>query len=378
LSGSPPPRPKALLSPDISDSIRIARVLGILGLVMIHVPPWRVDLGDPPRAIAAFDLIFQYCQELFGRASVPLLSIISGYLMVRLDAGLSQRRRLTKKVRSLLVPLVCWNLIAVLLGAILDGGVQARSWLQWADEIVALTAEPAIVPLYFLRDMFLCALLYPLLRALVDRWPVPTILVALALSLGDWTYPVFIGSGPFLFFTIGIGIALGRLRAEPGPLGRRLILIAALLAPAFTTAVTTAMLTDSFDHPTLEAAFTAGLFVERVCGAWATWLLAGWVLRRPWADLVKGVEPMIFLVFCSHVLWLSLAWHLLRRLGLNYEHPLYPLFFLTAPLHALAAGLTLHAMLRRLSPRLLAILCGGRMPSAKPKRPDESPAPQTS
>ena len=70
------------VSREISDSIRVARVIGILGLVIIHVPPWRIDLGDPPRAIGAFDLIFLYCQELFGRASVPLLSVISGYLMV--------------------------------------------------------------------------------------------------------------------------------------------------------------------------------------------------------------------------------------------------------------------------------------------------------
>lgn len=378
MSGGPPDRHTSRLTPAISDSIRIARVVGILGLVLIHVPPWHVDLGDPPRAIEPFDLIFQYCQELFGRASVPLLSIISGYLMVTLDSGLSPLIRLAKKGRSLLVPLLCWNLIAVLLAAILDRSLPDRSWIEWADELVALSAEPAIHPLYFLRDMFLCAILYPLLRALLDRWPIPTLLAFLILSLSDLTYPVFIGSGPFLFFSIGIAIALGKLHGAPGPIAGRLIILLALLAPAFTTAIKTAMLTDAYDLPPLEMAFTAGLFVERVFGAWATWLLAGWILRRPWADRVKAIEPMIFLVFCSHVLWLGLAWTLLGRLGLDYDHPLYPLFFLTTPLQALAAGVAIDAVLRRVAPRLLAILCGGRMPPARPGRTAALPEPRPS
>ncbi|KQX18087.1 hypothetical protein ASD39_17755 [Sphingomonas sp. Root50] len=339
-----------------------------MGLVIIHVPPWRIDLGDPPRAIGAFDLVFQYCQELFGRASVPLLSIISGYLMVRLDTGIAPRARLAKKAWSLLVPLFCWNLIAVLLAAILDGGLPERSWLGWANELFALTAEPAILPLYFLRDMFVCAILYPLLRALIGRWPVPAILFALAITLADWTYPLFIGSGPFLFFTVGVGVALGKVRARPGRTATALIAAAALLVPAFTTSVTTAMLTGAFDQPTLDAAFTAGLYLERVFGAGATWLLAGWVVRQPWAGRVTAIEPMIFLVFCSHVLWLGLAWNVLHRIGLDYDHPLYPLFFLTAPLQALAAGVALHAVLSRIAPRLLAVLCGGRTPSARPGR----------
>lgn len=345
---------------------------------MIHVPPWRVDLGDPPRAIEGFDLLFQYCQELFGRASVPLLSIISGFLMVRLDTGIAPHARLARKARSLLVPLFCWNLIAVLLAAIIDGRLPERSWVGWADELFALTSEPAILPLYFLRDMFVCAILYPLIRALIDRWPIPTILFALVVSLADWTFPIFIGSGPFLFFTIGVAIALGKVPATPGRIATRLIAAAALLAPAYTTAVTTAMLTGAFDQSSLDLAFTAGLYLERAFGAAATWLLAGWVARQPWAARVTAIEPVIFLIFCSHVLWLGLAWHVLHRLGLDYGHPLYPLFFLTAPLQALAAGIALHAVLRRAAPRLLAILCGGRMPPARPGRAAPLAAPRTS
>lgn len=347
---------------DISDSIRVARVIGILGLVMIHVPPWRVDLGDPPRTIEAFDLFFLYCQELFGRASVPLLSVISGYLMVQQHGAMNAATRLRKKARSLLIPLIGWNLIAVLLTMLLTRHPPYASFGDWANGLLAISAEPAIHPLYFLRDIFLCALFFPLIRLAIDRAPVATLTLVAVLSLAGWTYPLFVGSGPLLFFTAGVAIALGKLSADPDPRQKRLLMVAALLAPGFTTAVMVEMLVEPAGADWLKLAFTIGLFVERICGAWFVWIVARWALRQRWNPLIQAIEPYIFIIFCSHVLWLALAWHLLEAAGVSYDHPLYPLFFVTAPLQALLAGLAAATILRRISPALLGLLCGGRVP----------------
>lgn len=364
------------ISREISESIRVARVIGILGLVIIHVPPWRIDLGDPPRAIGAFDLIFLYCQELFGRASVPLLSVISGYLMVHQHGAIGLLSRLRKKGRSLLAPLVGWNLIAILLTAALSRHLPYTTPRQWADALFAFSAEPAIHPLYFLRDIFLCALLFPLIRLAVDRAPIATLALVAILSLAGWTYPVFVGSGPLLFFTAGVAIALGKLSAEPDRLHQQMIVVAALLAPGFTTAVMARMLIDPASADWLKHPFTVGLFVERICGAWFVWIAARWTLRQQWNPLIQTIEPFIFIIFCSHVLWLGAAWHLLEAAGMGYNDPLYPLFFFTAPLQALGAGLAVAAILRRLSPVLLGLLSGGRAPQpadwARARRPAES------
>lgn len=347
---------------DISDSIRVARVIGILGLVIIHVPPWRVELGEPPRAVEAFDLVFLYCQELFGRASVPLLSVISGYLMVHQHGDIGAAARLGKKARSLLVPLVGWNMIAILLTAAMTRQLPYQTLDQWADALLAITSEPAIHPLYFLRDIFVCALFFPLIRLAVERATMASLALVAAASLAGWTYPLFVGSGPLLFFTAGVAIALGRLSADLDGYQKRLLAAAALLAPAFTTAVMVQMLVDPAEEERLKAAFTIGLFVERICGAWFVWTVARWTLRQRWNPLVQAIEPYIFMVFCSHILWLTAAWNVLEAGGLSYDHPLYPLFFATAPFQALAAALALSAVLRRSSPRLLRLLCGGRVP----------------
>ena len=365
-----------MVARDISDSIRVARVIGILGLVMIHVPPWRVELGDPPRPIETFDLIFLYCQELFGRASVPLLSVISGYLMVHQHGAIDALSRVRKKGRSLLAPLIGWNLIAVLLSAALSRDLPYATPREWADALFAFGAEPAIRPLYFLRDIFLCALLFPLIRLFVDRAPVATLTLVAILSLAGWTYPLFVGSGPLLFFTTGVAIALGKLSADPDSRQKRLIMAAALLAPGFTTAVMVEMLVDPDSADWLKLAFTIGLFIERICGAWFVWIASRWMLRQRWNPLIQAIEPYIFIIFCSHVLWLAVAWRVLEAAGVSYNHPLYPLFFFTAPFQALAAGLIVAAILRRLSPSLLGLLCGGRVPPptdwARARRPAES------
>lgn len=155
---------------------------------------------------------------------------------------------------------------------------------------------------------------------------------------------------------------MGKLHAEAGPIAKRLLMLAALLAPAFTVAVMVAMLIAPAQQDWLEHGFTLGLFVERICGSWFVWIVARWTLRQRFNPLVQAIEPNIFLIFCSHVLWLALAWRLLQALGIGYGHPAYPIFFLTAPLQALVIGLSIAAVLRRLSPRALALLCGGRVP----------------
>ena len=70
---APPALPR-----DLSDAIRIARVVCILSMVSVHVWPGatRVLAADTP-----FSGFFQVMIEYLGRGSVPLLSLVSGYLL---------------------------------------------------------------------------------------------------------------------------------------------------------------------------------------------------------------------------------------------------------------------------------------------------------
>jgi hypothetical protein len=60
------------MSPVSSDAIRIARVLCIVCMAYVHMRQPNVD----------FPIVWAVVVDTLGRASVPLLSVISGYLMV--------------------------------------------------------------------------------------------------------------------------------------------------------------------------------------------------------------------------------------------------------------------------------------------------------
>jgi hypothetical protein len=124
---SGPQRSWSQRSGQLSRAIGISRVLCIMGIVYVHAwtglyGPSLSALADTPQGLLRWGLI-----ELLGRSSVPLLSMISGWLVGPSLARRGWRRFLAGKVRAVLVPMVAWNLIAIVVvsGAALAGWLYA-------------------------------------------------------------------------------------------------------------------------------------------------------------------------------------------------------------------------------------------------------------
>src|SRR3546814_1653028 len=64
--------------------------------------------------------------ELFGRSSVPLLSIISGWLVMASVSKRDYAQFAGGKAKSLLLPMVAWNLITV--GQFGSASGREREW----------------------------------------------------------------------------------------------------------------------------------------------------------------------------------------------------------------------------------------------------------
>src|SRR5262245_14565639 len=93
-------------SDDLSPSIRICRVLCIFFMCYVHVNP-GLDAFDVSGALAQMKFVLG---DVLGRASVPALSFIAGYLGV---AALARRGICTSYIRErwrrLMIPMICWN-----------------------------------------------------------------------------------------------------------------------------------------------------------------------------------------------------------------------------------------------------------------------------
>lgn len=122
--------------------------------------------------------------------AVPLFFAISGYLFfygIQDFTAETYRKKLQRRIKTLLIPYVLWNCIAFLLfsgRAIVKG--EALSWplspdIWWGCRQLATSHEcvlgytieeataPLLVPLWFMRDLMLLVLLSPIIHFLLKR-----------------------------------------------------------------------------------------------------------------------------------------------------------------------------------------------------------------
>lgn len=166
------------LNKEISKRIWVTRYLMVIGIIVLHLPPYQ-----PLNTLGAS--VFDYVKAFFShgvfRATVPVLTVISGFLIFQFNLHLKPLQLLSKKITSVLVPLIIWNIpivIAIYLSqkyGILSHDFSAELYpfnlLNWVDALTGLFGTPANYPLNFLRDLFAVSLLSPIFWFFLKRLP---------------------------------------------------------------------------------------------------------------------------------------------------------------------------------------------------------------
>ncbi len=195
--------------------IQICRVFCIFFMMSVHVHP---GAGNPSIVSegGAFALLGAIWSDTLGRASVAALSFISGYLLWRKAAGRSFGVVARDKARSLLVPMLVWNLVFVglLLGRFLLTGRHGEAghdpFAAGADTLSLLTGldgETANRSLFFLRDLFVASLLVHLLGPLLRRYPLPLLAAIALVAVLDVGAPLIFRPSILLFVAAGMVVA---------------------------------------------------------------------------------------------------------------------------------------------------------------------------
>jgi fucose 4-O-acetylase-like acetyltransferase len=347
-----------------SDAIGISRVLGILGVVYVHA--WTGRTWDELNALAGTPQIaFRWVLiDLFGKSAVPLLSIVSGWLVAPSVQRRSYGAFVKDKARTLLAPMVAWNLIAMTLvcSAAQMGWLQApkATSLGWAlNELFCLTGPNDVnVQIAFLRDIFLIVLTAPLLVRL-PSWGLGLVAADAGLwCVGGWNLVVLLRPQILLFFILGI---LARRHGWAGAVGRwRWVAAAApfcLIAPC-AVALSIWGQTWSNAHPAAMSGLDLGL---RLAAAILFWRMAVALAPRPAGRALNALAPLAFLMFCAHMTMIWFGGPLLfGRLTGPLGSPAYPALLLVQPLLVLGATAVLREGLLTISPGLTAFLSGGK------------------
>lgn len=351
-----------------SAAIAIARVICILGVVYVHA--WTGLNGEALQAMrgSGQDNLRWLLMELFGRSAVPLLGLISGWLVAKSQTTRDWGRHVRRKARTILLPMVLWNIIAIILvsGAAWRLGLSApmpQSGWWVVDEILILTRNPDInVQMPFLRDLFLCMVAAPLLVRM-PGWSLALIAaVAAGCHVAGFGPPVLMRASILVFFTLGILAQRGGWAEHVA--GKPMLLMAIPFALLMAAQLYHAVTVGDDAWPVAQRTLDLTL---RIAAALAFWRLAWALAGSPARPMLLRVEPYMFFLFSAHLILIWLLGPVLGGLFGKMGTPFYPFYLILQPLMVLGAVIAIGAGLRRVAPGAAALLSGGRLKRPEPQ-----------
>lgn len=203
------------------DQINFLRFSLVVGLVFLHygafpgtnLKPWDgISLDHYPVASSVNSFFY-----FFFLSSVPVLSAISGYLFFKETdySAAFYLRRYRSRVKSILLPMISWNALALVIAAAVllafpnsDRLISYDPFnLRWKDlvnALVGLTRHPVHFQFWFLHDLLLTVLCAPLLGIAIRRLPWLGLAAVFAIWITNWNFwGVFFRADVLFFFFIG-------------------------------------------------------------------------------------------------------------------------------------------------------------------------------
>ncbi len=365
------------LSPATKDRISMTRMLCVLGMIFVHVPD-----GINASPVYSMDtasmgfLLERFIVEGSGRASAALLSVVSGYLaaisLIRSRGSfkvLYQRRFI-----SIFVPMVFWGAVTYLVYWLVSYSrptfvSDAMTLLDKLNVVFFLTEIPSgpTTHLSFLRDLFVCVLLSPVLLLAIKRFRWLLLLgLGFVYVLGYDQNGVII-LRTLVIFAFSIGMFLALRNVELSALDRYLpvFLILSVCSAGAVVLVkggAAAGLVDVFAQRGLEFNEVVLYPLSRLFSSLTIWTLTS-VLLGGWCSVqVTRFSPYLFVAFCSHFLMLTIVFFSLwQPLFGGAESSLFIVWFLAGPFVAMGIAIMIVKIALKISPRFAMLITGGRI-----------------
>lgn len=363
----------------LRDRVSMARVICVLGMIFVHVPD-----GQPGAPLYAFHegSLGLFLEGLLvegpGRASAALLSVVSGYLaaVTLLQPAASVSRLYRCRFMSIIVPMALWSTVTWLVYFAVSHYrptfvSEATSLLDHVNIIFFLTALPegATMHLGFLRDLFVCILLSPILLIGVQRaaWLVLPLLGLFYLLFHSQASVIILRPLVVFAFSLGLFLASRRIRVDSlDHLFPVFIILAALCTAAImlVNGGAAAALVDTFSNNGLSLNETVLYPLGRFFGSLAIWTFLPSVMGGSFQSWSSRCSPYLFAAFCSHYLFLTVVFFgvWLPVFG-DRESPNFIIWFLAAPLTSMLIAIAMVKFAQRYVPPMASLITGGRMKS---------------
>ena len=193
------------------DSKRITSLRFLLMVLVIFIH----NNGNEIANTVTTEAVKLFFSEIIARVAVPLFFFLSGYLLFCKPR--QYKKVLQTKIRTLLIPYLIWNSLVIAMFWIGQNApflsrffsdennrIANYSLFQWLDAFLGLNYQgyPAAYQLWFLRDLMILTILYPIGKKLADICPLATLTGLIILWVMQWRV-IFFSSEAALFFMLG-------------------------------------------------------------------------------------------------------------------------------------------------------------------------------
>lgn len=363
----------------------MARMLCVLFMIFVHVPDGQTSAVLYTLSDGGFAVFLEgFLVEGPGRASAALLSVVSGYLAATtlLKPGSSVWLLYRRRFKSIILPMFIWAVVTCLIylaasrfrPTFLD---DAQTLLEQLNFVLFLTAMPdgATMHLGFLRDLFVCVLLSPLLLPAIQRmaWLVLPLLGLFYLFEHDQSSVLILR--PLVLFAFSTGIYLATRKVALNSLDRfwPLFVVLSFVATMAILLVNSGLAEGAvslFAARDMEFDEVVLYPIGRLFGSLAIWTLIPMVLGGRLQAWTTRFTPYLFAAFCGHYLMLTMVFHALWAPTLGgRESNVFLIWFLAAPVLSMAMAIIVVNVTLRIYPPLATLLTGGRMSAATTSSP---------
>lgn len=369
---------RELSSVEISRTISLARIVLIVGLVFLHYlkfpnssvwPYTGLDVNQHSVATYVNSVIF-----FFFLSAVPLLSMISGWLFFSFenkDPMQTVFARMRNRFTSVYLPLVFWNAVAMVglyvlyktnahypLLAELNVNFSAAGWKEYINGIFALTSRPIAFQFWFVRDLFITALISPLLLMVSRRAPWLGAAVLGTAWFWGWSMVIFLRPDVPFFFYLG---ALVRMKQLPVTISRKVAMTVAVAFLAIVCIRALAPLAVDFSNNIMPTWVRINTSLMRIVGVVACWGILQHMAQTPRGINIGKYAGLAFFLYATH-------WPLIAFIKI-WLWPLLPVendFWMLV--HSFASvsltvmiSLGFGILLNRYAPSVFALMNGGRL-----------------
>lgn len=369
LAGAKP----RLSAAQLSQVINFSRISLIVGLVFLHYESYPNSRISPFRGmdtehfqVATFVNSFVL---FFFFSVVPLLSMMSGWLFFSFtdDARHQLLSRMGKRVRSLYIPLVLWNLLYLAIlwsifvanshSPILEDinvNFETAGPIDYFNAVFGVTHHPIGFQFWFVRDLFVTVLVSPLLWLMLTRAPLIGATALGLVWLSGFDLWIFFRTDVVFFFYLGGFLRLYKVPLEIAGRVAIWLLVAYVLLVALRTAA------PYFMNPGsgyLDVATRA----MRLVGVLACWGIFQRLALTSFGAVVARFGGFAFFLHAAHFPLLAFIKILLWRL-VPVENQFWMLaHYAVSVLITVAIGVAFGMALARLMPKQFAFLNGGRL-----------------